>query len=1008
MILSSRSDARRGSALLLAILLVVAVIGAGIAFFVLRAEGPPKSIAPLEKQDVAKTAATDLPKGDPGAKIESDERQPRKAEKGIAFSVACLGPAGATEPLAGVEVFAVPATATGIASEHQVSARTDATGIAQFTNLPYTIYEVSAEPAGFVPLRLRGGKDGNRVEFLFQKGAVASGTILNSETGEPIADAYVQLRCDFGMSATTARIQMALRQGIDPRDIQDYSLLENPRPSFRASATSGPDGKYTVAAAPFDADLVISVEHEAFDTFEEVFAVKGGEAITHDVRLFPRVDIFGKVLADDSGEPIPGVKVEAAEGGVPVSVVYLLGRGSGTIVESVTDANGSYRLKKMPRGKQFISVTYPGYEAFNGPFEIKSTEPEYQYEIRLKRSATLIGRVVDNANQPIEGVAIYHATAETQVMGNKGLAAEPHARSGPDGSFQLRGVPVGRTFNVLARHPEYVNAQQDHFVLQPGEELTGVEIMLSHGGSITGEVVDALRQPLAGASIIATPVKPVGSPLRAVASAADGSFVVNNTQPAIFELTCEAPGYCKATLANVRDVATGVQFVMVKEAIYSGRFLTADGESVPRFKVRLRMSNAPRDAEARIEPFRDRDGKFEIKGLAPGIWDFEFTATGLTPLLVSRVALREAEKIEGQELRVQEGGRVGGTVKSLSGKPVQAALVRMEFLESFSTTDKTFIELSAPTNSNGEFELKNLLPGRYKIWASHPAFAPVAEREIVVDLGPRQVQDFALPKPASLRVMVRDEEGNTIPGAQVWLFQGDSPMDAAEKLVGPNGMVGIKVPQNDGARNGIASASDQLQGNGPKVSVGETGELTYSRKEPGKWTLWVTAPGFYKYAARLNLEAGKESVHEAGLKKLQAGLSQEDAYANDSKAALGNRNERKHPEIDEAEGAGVRELTPEQRLVLDMQRDGEELSAEQMETLKEARRILKRAQQGGDAKGGAGNSKEDRAAKRKANADTDGDGKVSPEEREAQKKRAEQRKEKDGEAGGDGMDGGGR
>ncbi len=1013
MISSSRSNSRRGHALLFAILLIVAVVGAAVALFVLRKDAERPAVTPVDRSSHAPSEAPTTPADDMSASIKSGGREPKRSEKGINFSVVCLGPGGAEEPLKDLEVVAIPATTGGIALEHQVSARTDAKGTVQFTNLPYTVYEVRAAPAGFVPLNVRGGRDGKRVEFLFQRGAVASGSILNAETGEPIADAYVQIRCDFGNSLTTQRIQMALRQGVDPRDIEGYDLLENPRPSFRAEATSGPDGKYTIASAPYDLNLLLSVEHDSYCAFEEVFPANAGEPITRDVRLFPRVDIFGKVVADDSGDPIPGVKVQAAEGGIPLSVMIMLGRGSGVIVDSVTDANGSYRLKNMPRGKQFVSVTYPGYEEFNGAFEIKTNDPEFLYEIHLKRSASLSGRVVDNANQPIEGVSIYYATSETQVMGSKGLPAEPHARTGPDGSFQLRAVPVARTFNVLARHPDYVNTQQDHFVLQAGEEMTGVELMMSHGGSITGEVVDALRQPLAGASIVATPVKPVGAPLRAVVSAADGSWVINNTQPAIFELACEAPGYCKSTLNNVRDVATGVQFVLVKEAIYSGRFLTGDGQPIPRFKVRLRMSNAPKDSEARVEAVRDRDGKFELKGLAPGLWDFEFTAEKLTPLLVSRVALREAERIDGQELKVLEGGRVGGIVKSLAGKPVQAALIRMDFLESFSSTDKTFTTLQASSNSNGEFEIKNLLPGRYLIWASHPSFAPVPEREIVVDMGPRQEIEFSLPKPASLRVVVRDEEGNTVPGASVWLFQGDSPTDSAKKLVGPNGMVGLQVPKNDGERSGIASASEQMQGTGPKVQVGETGEVSFSRKEPGKWTLWVTGGGYYKYSARLNLEAGKESVHEAALKKLQAGVSQQDAY-DDNKAALAQRNERKNPGVDDAEGAGVRELTPEQRLVLDMQRDGEELNAEQMETLKEARRILKRAQSGHDKKEGGDDgkstSKEDRASRRKASADTDGDGKVSPEEREAQKQRAEKRKEKkaDGEGSEGAKEGGGR
>jgi hypothetical protein len=282
----------------------------------------------------------------------------------------------------------------------------------------------------------------------------------------------------------------------------------------------------------------------------------------------------------------------------------------------------------------------------------------------------------------------------------------------------LHGLPVTRAFSVLARKAEFVEVQQDHFVLQPGEEMTGVTIMMNRGGQITGTVVNAVRQPVPGAKIVARPVKPIGQPLAPVMTGPDGTFVIENTQPATFEVTCEAPDYVKATNANVRDFATGVQFVLVKEAIYSGRFLDGDNKPLTKFRVRIRPSEAFGNREVRTESVREKEGKFSINDLGPGLWDFEFSADGITPLVLSRVSLREGEKMENQELHATHGASVGGVVKSLSGKPVRAGLVRMEYLESFTPNDKTYTTLQASTNSNGEFEIKNLLPGRYKSGAA--------------------------------------------------------------------------------------------------------------------------------------------------------------------------------------------------------------------------------------------------------------------------------------------------
>jgi protocatechuate 3,4-dioxygenase beta subunit len=1010
---------------MVALLLVVLVIGGVVAFAALHTLSPEVKPTPAAVPSAA-------PTGEPASKTEAEAaptrtankkgREGRRADKPISFTAKCYGQGGAAEPLVGIELSAAPALATGVDLEETVTARTDSAGIATFKDLPYTIYEVWVSPEGYLPLRLRGAKDGKELEFLFRKGVTFTGSVLDAETGAPIANAWIQLYTDFGMAATIKRIQMAKQQGVDPRDIQGYELLEKPHPFFRTSIESGADGKFTIPLAPFDTDVTLATEHPSFDAFSEVLKVRGSESIVRDIRLFPRVDIVGRVVVDETGEPVVGVKVQGTENGIPLSIMALIGDGSGGgVVEDVTDANGHFELRKLPRGKQYVTCNYPGYEDYVGSFEIKSTEKQFTHEIRLRRSASLSGTIVDNTSQPIEGVAVYWATAETQVMSNKGLPEKPHARTGPDGSFVLRGVPVTRTFNVLARHPDYVNAEKDHFVLQAGEELTGVEIMMSRGGAITGEVLDALRQPIPGATVLATPVKPPGAPLVPVLSSTDGSFLINNTQPAQFELTCEAPGYCKGTVGNVRDVSTGVQFVLVREAVYSGRFLTSGSEPITKFKVRCKASNIE-NAAIRTEQIRDKDGKFEVKGLVPGLWDFEFSAEGMTPLMVERVAMREAERLENQELRVAEGAKVGGVIRSMSGKPVQAALIRMEYLDAFDKSEKTYTKLQAPSNSNGEYEVKNLLPGRYLIWASHPSFAPLKEREIVVDVGPRQDIDFSMIKPASVRIVVRDAEGNTVPQATVWLFQGDNPMDSTEKLV-KDGMVGIKLQSDSADRSGIQTADAHMQG-GMKVQVGETGEVTFSRKEPGDWSIWVQCPSYSKYVAKLKLEAGKETIHEAELQKFVPGEKPKDAYT-DRRAEMDRRNQRQSGggtnRDDRAGPSDFAELTNEQREVLEMQKSGEELTAEQMAILKEARQKL-RKEKDGDAPAEEPLTKEEKTAKRKAKADTDGDGKLSPEEREAMKKRGDgdgagagekgrkggRKGRKDGGADGDMGDGDGR
>jgi carboxypeptidase family protein len=932
MIRSSR--AQRGSALAFVLLLLAIAIAVG-AFLVLRRSPDAGEGSSHRSSDQGATSAKKPDDALPGVKKADDANQDvAKSPNGTGFTVVCLDAEGSTQPLKDIEVRAAPIKRAFADVEHATTAKTDATGTARFEHLPFAFYDVSAAPSGRYPLGVNYVKDGQQVELVFGKGAPIKGKVTRAGTGEPIAHAWVQIRSDMGGGAASEQIQDAVLHGKSTSEIAD---LLKPHPYFRVTAETAADGAFSFSALPIGQQVTLTFDHDDFDSLTDTIDVKDATPLEKNYVLVTRTEIYGRITAGENGEPLAGVKVEAGEGGVPPSAIRIFGGGA-QILEATTDVNGNYVIPKVARGPQSIQVHFPGYDEYAASFEA-TAEARCQHDIKLYKAASLSGQVVDSANNPIEGVSIYSTFSEVVVFSNQATQGDPAARTAADGTFAIHNMPVNKGLQLIARHPDYVDAKQENIVLQPGESMTGVQIMMSHGGSITGSVADTTRQPVVGASLVARPIRPAGPPLAAVVSGPDGAFIVNNTPPGVYEIEASAPGFVSTMNSNIKDVTTGVQFVMVKEAVYSGRVvLDTTGEPAKKFKYRVRPSD---DTPGRHIPkaggSKGPDGKFEINGLAPGDWDFEFTSDDLAPLLVKGVSVKEGETVGNQELRLKAGPTCVGAVKSDSGKPIQAALVRMEYLDTFSAGDKTFTKLQSTTNSNGEFEIKNLAPGRYKIWAAHPMFAPTGEKTVIVEDATQLRHDFDLQRPASLHLVVHDQKGNTVPNATATLFQGDSPLDTSEVIV-KGGVTGLRLPGSSAEREGFGNVSDAGSKGQMQSKAGDSGELTWRRKTPGDWTLWVSADGFVKYSKKLTLTAGKETVHEAVLSALEPGMDPRLANKSNNFNKIAERE--KKTAGNEKKKELFEKLTEEQRAIIMKKRKGQTLTAEEKAEYKEIRKIL--------------------------------------------------------------------
>ena len=157
------------------------------------------------------------------------------------------------------------------------------------------------------------------------------------------------------------------------------------------------------------------------------------------------------------------------------------------------------------------------------------------------------------------------------------------------------------------------------------------------------------------------------------------------------------------------------------------------------------------------------------------------------------------------------------------------------------------------------------------------------------------------PNAARVRVVVRDEDGNVIPGAEAWLFKGNTPLDSAEKLVG-GGMVGIKFPALDPAGTAAPKPAGSPEAAPDSLSVLTAGQ--------------PAGPG----ATPMSLDGG--AAGKAGGDG--GGTGQPSAYAS---RRLGAASAKK---------AGAGEGRAAQK-----QKDGESLSAAEMKTLKEARNKMR-------------------------------------------------------------------
>jgi hypothetical protein len=590
----------------------------------------------------------------------------------------------------------------------EIAAKTDLAGAFHFPNLPEGRYQLYAWQGALAARAVRVNRLGTgpfaAIELRLEAASIVIGRVIDREEGTGIV-AAIELR----------------PSGDD----------QAPR-----YARSGDDGVFRIEGVPngrWIADAFApgylspgGVELEAGRGIPELALARGGT-------------LEGRVL-DGEGRPVSGATVRALTTGT-----------------SATEVSAAVEQDKLRRfsGRMAAPTSVPG---------LATADPSFVMRGEL---GVLVGPIPP---VPAPGAEVARpAVLDPSVAG---LAGEPaplpvdpqHASiwiTGSDGRYRIRGLAKAKVA-VLAAAPGLAEGRSKQVALEPGQTMTGIDIVLTAGTMLIGKVTDQHRVPVIGAQITVTPE--LGAPIEAFTDES-GEYRLGPVTGAI-EIHASSYGHGDAKRTVEVPAAKGLVaaerredlVLEVADATLAGTL--DDTTGAPVSGAHLEIIGGSGDGRHAIVA---ADGTFSIDMLPAGHLRMRIAHPAYPSKEVDVVATSGGT--ERARLRLGIGGGVEGVLlEATSGAPLTSIAI-LAAGPSSATADAT-------SDKVGRWKLGPLEPGHWKVTISLPGYLPLA-RELDVPAarapGTMTVRDvrLELARGALVGGTVRDARGQRIAGAKV-------------------------------------------------------------------------------------------------------------------------------------------------------------------------------------------------------------------------------------------------
>jgi uncharacterized GH25 family protein len=427
-----------------------------------------------------------------------------------------------------------------------------------------------------------------------------------------------------------------------------------------------------------------------------------------------------------------------------------------------TDANGHFSIDDVESGEYAVFAERPGFMmqstgATGAPppsIKIEKGQNIADLTIRLTPLGVIAGRVLDADGDPVRGATV-RALRYSYVAGKKELTNAEQVQSGDNGEFRLFGLRAG-TFYLKATHfrrgsgwpPASVStyypgaSDESHaapVMLRAGAQLRGFDIRLqaTSGYTIRVESSEAERTNSRFPVFL---LNKEGFANQGGAIFFSSNIVFSGVPPGWYEVLAirqpegEKPRYARLAVEVVNADVDGGTLNFLPAADISGSVRVEGGaaKGFEGLRVDLRQTRPTPmmgSSSAEVKP----DGSFLLKDVPPGA--HELAIAGKAGLYLKSLRLGDKQltdwridvtsKLEGLVIVLgADMGELEGSVQNGKGEPVLRA--RVNAIAYGDQASRTDFNRFAFTDEKGEFKIKDVAPGEYKIfaWEDVPVGAP--------------------------------------------------------------------------------------------------------------------------------------------------------------------------------------------------------------------------------------------------------------------------------------------
>jgi Carboxypeptidase regulatory-like domain len=500
---------------------------------------------------------------------------------GASISGAVAGPDG--KPAAGALVSVSRSGLWNLPSPE----RTDARGRFEIPGLDPGVYDVTAMKAGFAPGLVRGvsvrGTDDERVILNLDPPTAVVGRVI-SEPRHPVA-ARVLVQ-ELGGAPT-------------PRALA--SLL---------GADTEPDGRFRSEDVP-PGSHALGVMPRGFTP----------RRVDLDVPSHRSQLDLGDILVE-RGLAIGGRVLTPSGDGIADAQLYARGRLGWKRSRAVAESDGSYVLAGLEPGPYEVSVQARGFAPGHGTFDAGAR----QADITLDVAGSIQGEVVDGAARAVESFSVTARRAD----GSAGSGQDDPVSqefSVADGAFTLEDVPPG-SWVLEIQAARHASATVPRVSVRSGAATAAGRIRLGDGGTLRGSVVNALGEPVAGASVSVSQQQDYAYQTQPPQTQSDGNgaYELQGIPPGKVDVAASHPSYARAYAPGI-DIEpdagpTDLKLVLSQGGRIEGTVRRRDGTPVVEASIRAAPGtstgrSAPGDngATASVGP----EGTFTLEHVAAGL-----------------------------------------------------------------------------------------------------------------------------------------------------------------------------------------------------------------------------------------------------------------------------------------------------------------------------------------------------------------------------------------------------